>query len=104
LLKLRNTGSGAAGEIFYVNPDGTVVVGATTGADSAKLYVSGKASTLGEMEINGDLNHDGSNVGFFGVAPASRPTVTGSRGGNAALTSFLSGISTLGLIVDSTTA
>jgi hypothetical protein len=51
-----------------------------------------------------DLNHDGSNVGFFGVAPASRPTVTGSRGGNAALTSFLSGISTLGLIVDSTTA
>lgn len=31
------------------------------------------------------------------------PTVTGSRGGNAALASLLSALATLGLIVDETT-
>lgn len=36
--------------------------------------------------------------------PNSKPTVTGSRGGNAALASFLTGIATAGLITDSTTA
>jgi hypothetical protein len=28
----------------------------------------------GSVEIDGNLNHDGSLVGFFGVAPAARPT------------------------------
>lgn len=36
--------------------------------------------------------------------PNVKPTVTGSRGGNAALASFLTGIATAGLIIDSTTA
>lgn len=31
--------------------------------------------TTNEIEINGDLDHDGSNVGFFGIAPASRQAV-----------------------------
>ena len=51
----------------------TVQVGAATASDSAKFYVSGKVSGSSEFEINGDLNHDGSNVGFYGVAPATRP-------------------------------
>lgn len=52
----------------------TVQVGAATTSDSAKFYVAGKISTSGEMEINGDLNHDGTNIGFFGVAPTTRQT------------------------------
>lgn len=52
----------------------TVQVGAATASDSAKFYVAGKISTSGEMEINGDLNHDGTNIGFFGVAPTTRQT------------------------------
>ena len=43
------------------------------------------------------------DVGFFGQTPANRPTVTGSRGGNAALASLLTALATLGLIVDSST-
>jgi hypothetical protein len=43
-------------------------------------------------------------LGFFGGAAVVRPTVTGSRGGGAALTSFLSAVAALGLIVDSTSA
>ena len=47
------------------------------------------------------------NVGFYGAAAAAKQTVTGSRstfGGNAALASLLTALSTLGLITDSSTA
>lgn len=46
----------------------------------------------------------GSNrIGFFGEAVGTtRPTVTGSRGGNAALASLLSALAAMGLITDST--
>lgn len=43
-------------------------------------------------------------IGFFNTTPAAKPTVTGSRGGNAALASFLTGLATLGLVTDSSTA
>lgn len=39
-----------------------------------------------------------------GLANATKPTITGSRGGNAALASLLTGLAGLGLIVNSTTA
>ena len=42
-------------------------------------------------------------IGFFGVAQSARPNVTGSRGGNAALASLLTGLAGLGLITDNTT-
>jgi hypothetical protein len=35
----------------------------------------GNIRTVSAVEINGDLDHDGSNVGFYGVAPASRQSV-----------------------------
>lgn len=43
-------------------------------------------------------------IGFYGATPAVKPTVSGSRGGNAALTDLLAELATLGLITDSTTA
>lgn len=43
-------------------------------------------------------------LGFFGGTPAAKPTVTGSRGGNAALASLLTALATLGLITNNTTA
>ena len=44
-------------------------------------------------------------MGVFGhAAPASRPTVTGAKGGNAALASLLAALASYGLITDSTTA
>lgn len=43
------------------------------------------------------------DLGFFGTTPVSGPqTITGSRGGNAALTSLLTWLANLGLIVNST--
>lgn len=42
-------------------------------------------------------------IGFFGSAPAANQTVTGSRGGNAAIASLLTALANLGLITNSTT-
>ena len=39
-------------------------------------------------------------LGFFGSSGTSRPTITGSRGGNAALASLLTALNTLGLITE----
>jgi len=43
-------------------------------------------------------------IGFYGSAEVAKPTITGSRGGNAGLASLLTQLATLGLITDSTTA
>lgn len=43
-------------------------------------------------------------IGFYGATPQAKPTITGSRGGNAALASLLTQLAALGLITDSTTA
>jgi hypothetical protein len=43
------------------------------------------------------------NMGFNGAAAIAKPTVTGSRGGNAALASLLSALASYGLITNSTT-
>ncbi len=52
------------------------------------------------------IETDGSaaKIGFLGASAVTRPTVTGSRGGNAALASLLTALANLGLITDSTTA
>ena len=42
--------------------------------------------------------------GFNGAAAVAQPTVTGSRGGNAALASLISALAAYGLITDSSTA
>lgn len=43
-------------------------------------------------------------LAFYNGTPTAKPTVSGSRGGNAALQSLCSALATLGLITDSTSA
>jgi hypothetical protein len=43
-------------------------------------------------------------LAFYGTNPAAKPTVTGSRGGNAALASLLTALAGLGLLTDSSSA
>lgn len=43
------------------------------------------------------------NIGFYGTAPGAKPVITGSRGGNAALASLLTGLAGLGLFTDNST-
>lgn len=46
----------------------------------------------------------GGNVGFYNTAATAKQTVTGSRGGNAALASLLTALATVGLITNSSSA
>lgn len=56
----------------------------------------------GQMTIN---KLSAVQVGFFGTGPVStKPTVSGARSGNAALTSLIGALSSLGLINDTTSA
>lgn len=52
------------------------------------------------------IEADGSNpmIGFLGTAPVAKPTVTGSRGGNAALADLLTKLAAFGLITDGSSA
>lgn len=53
-------------------------------------------SSVGDTKING-------KSGFNGTAPIAKPTVTGSKGANAALASLLTALASYGLLVDSST-
>jgi hypothetical protein len=69
----------------------------TIGTD--RHHIKDFAGTFTHMTFRND-----GSVGFFGAGGVTRPNVTGSRGGNAALASLITGLSQLGLITDSTTA
>lgn len=63
---------------------------------AANGVTAGNINTSGNWTIGG-------NVGFNGTAPIAKPTITGSRGGNAALASLLTALANYGLITDSST-
>jgi len=98
-----------SGDILIANNDGQVLI--ETVNDGGGLHTTLGLATAGAgvAEISGDVttlisNIIGSKIGFFGTNPGvTKPNVTGSRGGNAALASVLSGLDALGLITDSST-
>lgn len=78
-----------------IHDTGTSGIGVVVQSDHGQVHIAGGG---GAMFLAGN-----NQLGFYGHTPASRPTVTGSRGGNAALASLLTGLAGLGLIVDSST-
>lgn len=56
------------------------------------------------LEVEGTLDHDGSLIGLNGATPVAKGTITGSRGGNAALASLLTYLASRGDIIDNSTA
>jgi len=82
---IRDVGPNANATLFNTGA-GAIVLAPNNGAANSALTV-GSAIT-----------------GFFGVAAVAKPTVSGSRGGNAALASLITGLASLGLLTDSTSA
>jgi hypothetical protein len=74
---------------------------------SAWVFVAGNSATLqvsaAQATVTQAFRHAGNALGFFAATPSAKPTVSGSRGGNAALGSLINALATLGLITDSTT-
>jgi len=105
-----STTNGAGGAITISG--GAVGGGAGTGGSSGSVAIKAgnpgtgsggsvqiqNSSGLARIQVN-DIG-----IGFFGGTTTAKPTVTGSRGGNAALASLLTALATLGLLTDSTTA
>lgn len=50
------------------------------------------------------IEWDPTGIGFFATAPVAKQSITGSRGGNAALADLLTKLAATGLITDSTSA
>lgn len=69
------------------------------------LTVAAKGTGVGRLrhDTTDKLTWSSTGVGFNGTAPTAKPTVTGSKGANAALTSLLAALAALGLITDSST-
>jgi hypothetical protein len=65
--------------------------------------VNGLASLLGGATIGGNLQHTGSQLGFYNSAPITQQTVTGCRSDGTALASLITALAKLGLIKDQTT-
>jgi len=99
----------------YINIDNTLgtdtqgVVIALTGVGGTThygIYVTvgtGATNNYSLFLVDGDMRfgNSASKVGFYGTASVAKPTVTGSRGANAALASLLTALAGLGLLTDS---
>ena len=101
----------------YFQSTGCTFSGACTGfryyADKlGRINLLGNSSTYLPGSTSGTLSAGGvlvdtssmniGPVGFQGNSPIAKPTVTGSKGANAALTSLLTALASYGLIADST--
>jgi hypothetical protein len=95
--------------LYTVNPvriaaaaTGTVVRNyRATGAPAVPIADSGVNTSHTSLPAG---NKFAGNMGFYGTPPIAKPTVTGSRSGNAALASLLTQLAALGLVTDSSTA
>lgn len=99
-----NTGSKAS-------PTWTLVQVGTNGSFSGTLAVTGATTLSSTLAVTGNTTLTGNasiaagsnkSIGFYGATPGTKPTITGSRGSNAALADLLTKLATLGLITDST--
>lgn len=104
---LAGTGGGGAagvqGSVQIVGGDVVVQAGATTGTLQIEGLGSGGIVMTGGTVFVNDVKF-GAKTGFNNTAPIAKPTVTGAKGGNAALGSLLTALANYGLVIDSTSA
>ena len=107
---------------FFMSSNDDLVVESIKDSDFRwRLRGDGASAATGEMEFDvwdgsayqtqlrvkdgyALLGQSGGKVGFYGTAPAIKPTVTGARDDGTALADLLTELATLGLITDSSTA
>lgn len=101
----------AAGTVYLVGTGvGTLlsVTGNSGGGTSCRIDMAQATATIeGTTTLNLSMSAtpvigiQAAKLGFFNTAPVVKPTVTGSRGANAALASLLTALAGLGLVTDS---
>jgi hypothetical protein len=76
---------------------------ATDASRQGRLRLAAVDSVGARVGLSMIANGSTIQIGFFGSAGTTRPTISGSRGGNAALANLLTALANLGLLTDSTT-
>lgn len=94
----------ADGALLFGDGNATPTLSITKTAASATLNVSGALVVNGTLNPKANFTHQGTNIGFFSTTPTTKQTVTGSRGGNAALASLLTALAAYGFVTDSSSA
>ncbi len=113
LVRQNNRSSGAS-QAFSVRAQGTTQSSTAGGNLRLQGGRPGSGGTAGEVRIEGNRDDSTFDVAFragtsgsaptlafYNTAPIVKPTVTGSRGSNAALASLLTALANLGLLTDS---
>lgn len=93
---------GSLGNAGYVDLHDGITVG--NDADARMIVTNGVQGTnfAGQLTLqSGALAVISSSLGFYGHAAVAKPTIAGSRGGNAALQSLITALANFGLVVDS---
>jgi hypothetical protein len=94
-------GQGAANPTFYIGQQGS----SSLGVNANWIPSTNDTHALGATGFAWQKLFLSGGIGAFGSAPpAAKPSVTGSRGGNAALASLITALASYGLITDNTTA
>ena len=100
-----NTGNFLGGNIFLTLQGNSITNAQNLIVIDTQSDTGGSGRTYSASDVNaikiGNPDHTKVQIGAMNF---TKPTVTGSRGGNAALASLLTQLATIGLIVDGTTA
>ncbi len=68
-----------------------------------QLTIQGGTNSLRETVSGPRFSWNTTGIGFYATAPIAKPTITGAKGGNVALTALLIALSNFGLVTDATT-
>lgn len=68
-----------------------------------RAFTTGSSLALQSSNGTNRVQVNDTGLGFFNATPVAKPTITGSRGLNAALASLLTQLAALGIITDGTT-
>lgn len=114
VMELSTWGSGSATPVYVrMAAVGVGLRFQTTGASSHIIFEPSASLQLdstgavGSCLMNGGtirVQANSTGLGFFAATPVAKPTVSGAKGGNAALGSLMTALSNLGLVTDSTSA
>lgn len=104
LATLNGTVNSLSATVTTLNGFVTDCLTRVAAIEQGTAFLTAVNTSLLNVASKHTLDGTGDKVGFHGVPAVARQTITGSRGGNAALASLLTALHTLGLITDSTTA
>lgn len=102
-FRLQTNYSGTNTHRFQMGAAGSeldfIVIDGGTSPTAIKYKTYNGSSMVDMITFNGT-----GGMGFYAATPVAKPTVSGAKGGNAALGSLLTQLAALGLITDSTSA